>query len=67
MERLLSYEELHKEKKARQEAYYKRMALLREGKLQPMPESRMSSYGPVRDMSIKLSTPKFEALWYPAG
>ena len=55
-----SYEELHKEKKACQEAYYKRMALIREGKLKPMPESRRSSYGHVRDMSIKLSIPKFD-------
>jgi len=55
-----SYEALKKEKKARQEAYYKRMALIREGKMKPMPELKRSSYGPVRDMSIKLSLPKFD-------
>ena len=55
-----SHEVLQKEKKDRQESYYKRTRLIREGKLKPMPESRMSSYGPVRDMSIKLSTPKFD-------
>lgn len=49
-----SHEVLQKEKKDRQESYYKRTRLIREGKLKPMPESRMSSYGPIRDMSIKL-------------
>ncbi|HAO22422.1 MAG: hypothetical protein BWK80_29355 [Desulfobacteraceae bacterium IS3] len=55
-----SHEALQKEKKARQESYYKCMALIREGKLKPMPESIKSSYGTVRDMSIKLSIPKFD-------
>jgi hypothetical protein len=54
-----SHEVLQKEKKDRQKSYYNRIKLIREGKLKPMPESRMSLYGPVRDISIKLSIPKF--------
>jgi len=55
-----SHEVLQKEKKDRQKSYDKRIKLIREGKLKPMQESRISSYGPVRDISIKLSIPKFD-------
>ena len=54
-----SHKVLQKEKKVRQKSCYKYTRLIREDKLEPMPESRMSSYGQVLDMSIKLSIPKF--------